>query len=159
MTTHNMTKSREYLAWKRMRNACLNQNSTAYQFNGALGITICKEWISDFCLFYADMGDIPLSCNGLELIDASFPYSKSNCRWAFNKRGRKSVEKKSEKVNRRACDDIRSKCIPLILDMAHFEIIQSEAISRSNKEKKTIEPNFLIKEALKKAFPLPKEKP
>lgn len=157
MTTHKMTHSREYLAYKRMKRSCLSKNYPAYKTYGAKGVFICDEWLNDFTKFYEEMGEMPKNCNGLELIDFELPYCKLNCKWVFKTGGRKTLEKKVEKVNRRASGIKNPKSICLVLENEQFEFIRRQAIARSSREGIIIEPNQLIREALQKAFPTPKQ--
>lgn len=157
MTTHNKTQTREYHAWIRMKKSCLNKNYPAYQFYGAKGATICDEWVNDFTKFFSEMGEMPSDCNGLQLIDFTLPFCKLNCKWIFKTGGRKPLEKKIEKVNRRASGIKNPKNICLVLDGDHLEYIRRQAIAKSQQEGVLIEPNQLIREALQKAFPVPKQ--
>ena len=157
MTTHKMTHSKEYLAWKRMKKSCLSKNYPAYKSYGAKGVTICQEWINDFSKFYQEMGPLPENCNGLELLDKTKEFCKWNCKWVFKKGGRKPKEKKDIKVKRKASGVKNPKSICLVLERDHFEYIQKQAIAKSSQEGIMIEPNQMIREALQKAFPCPKQ--
>jgi hypothetical protein len=66
-----------------MINRCYRENTWAYKWYGARGITVSDEWRT-FKGFYEDMGDPP---PGMELdrIDNSKGYSKDNCRWTTHK--------------------------------------------------------------------------
>lgn len=157
MTTHNKTNTREYNAWLRMKKACLSKNYPSFKAYGAKGITICDDWIKDFPKFLEDMGMMPENCNGLELIDSHYPFCKFNCRWIFKTAGRKELEKKSAKVNRSAYRIKNPKRICLVLDSDHYDFIIRQAIAKSSREGIIISPNEIIREALQKAFPAPKQ--
>lgn len=80
--THGDSKSRLMSIYKNMKNRCLNKNSEVYQKYGAVGITICDEWISSYDNFkswslmngYSDEMSIDRRENDKG-------YSPDNCRW------------------------------------------------------------------------------
>lgn len=153
MTTHKMTSTSEYLAWKRMKKSCLNKNYPTYKIYGAVGITIQEEWEKNFTVFFEDMGKMPETCNGLELIDRTKEFCKSNCRWHYSKGGRKPKEKKSVKVKRKASGIKNPKSICLVLESDHLDFIRNLAMQKSEQEGIHVETNQMIREALQKSFP------
>lgn len=78
-TTHGMTHSRAYIAFKNMHQRCYNPNRRQWKDWGGRGITVCQRW-HDFENFHADMGDPP---DGLSLdrVDNDAGYSPENCHW------------------------------------------------------------------------------
>lgn len=74
----------EYNVWKKMRDRCNNPRSDSYQWYGAKGVKICKEW-DDFSRFIKDMGRRPTNIHTIDRIDNSKGYFKENCRWATMK--------------------------------------------------------------------------
>ena len=73
----------EYRSWRSMRDRvnCKNQNSLAWRYYGARGITVCKRW-DDFLTFLADVGPRPSPQHSLDRIDGNGNYEPGNVRWA-----------------------------------------------------------------------------
>lgn len=82
-TTHNMSNTRTYEAWKHMKQRCNNTKGKHYKSYGGRGIAVCEQW-NKFESFYADMGESPAGMS-LDRIDNNKDYSRDNCRWATQK--------------------------------------------------------------------------
>lgn len=82
-TTHGMSKTPEYGAWKNAVRRCSNEKDANWENYGGRGINVCERWNQPagigFANFYEDMGP----CNGLTLerVDVNLGYSKENCVW------------------------------------------------------------------------------
>lgn len=51
-TDHGLSHHPLYIVWVAMKNRCLKVEDVSYHNYGAIGVTICAEWISDFMSFY-----------------------------------------------------------------------------------------------------------
>lgn len=98
------TRERLHNIWKSMIQRCQNKNHKYYCYYGERGITVCKEWKSDYMAFR----EWALS-NGwqegltIDRIDNDKPYCPGNCRFATkkeqanNRRNNRYVEIKGER--------------------------------------------------------------
>lgn len=80
-----------YMTWRAMISRCTYEKSDSYKYYGAVGITVCSDWMS-FESFIRDMGERPAGMT-LDRKDGSKGYSKDNCKWSSKKdqsRNRKS---------------------------------------------------------------------
>lgn len=51
-TTHGLRKHPLYSVYTNMKTRCYNKNNNAYKNYGAIGVTICDEWLNDFMSFF-----------------------------------------------------------------------------------------------------------
>lgn len=49
---NNLSKTRLYRIWSGMKNRCYNSKAHNYKYYGQRGISICKEWLNNFLVFY-----------------------------------------------------------------------------------------------------------
>ena len=80
ITKHGGWKKSSYNTWRAMVRRCMVPTDKDYPKYGALGVTVCLEWL-DYKTFAADMGE-PEGAQTLDRIDTYGDYNKSNCRWA-----------------------------------------------------------------------------
>jgi hypothetical protein len=78
-----MTK--EYRAWRKMKERCLNPNYQFYHRYGGRGIAICDRWINSYECFLQDVGRAPSPKHSIDRINNNGSYEPSNCRWATAK--------------------------------------------------------------------------
>lgn len=79
---HGMRYSPEYQSWLNMKARCHNENHPRYPEWGGRGISVCKEWRSDFLAFYREIGPRPGDGYSVDRIDGSKGYEPGNVRWA-----------------------------------------------------------------------------
>jgi len=97
LTTHNMSRSSEYIIYADIKKRCYNNKYKDFENYGGRGIKVCDRWLKGFENFYKDMGDRPTLNHSIDRIDVNGNYEPLNCRWATqkeqcnNKRNNKKV--------------------------------------------------------------------
>lgn len=85
LTSHGMTKSKEYNTWINLIQRCTNPNNDHFHRYGGRGITICESWLESFENFYNDMGSPASLRHSIERIENELGYCKENCKWELAK--------------------------------------------------------------------------
>jgi hypothetical protein len=82
--THNMSKTKEYKSWVKMRERCLDTNCADYASYGAMNIKIQDSWIDSFDNFISYLGKFPKTFDrySIDRIDNTKGYEEGNVRWA-----------------------------------------------------------------------------
>lgn len=80
----NRVFSREYRAWRAMKNRCYTKSHAMYHHYGGKGIEVCATWRDDFPAFLRDVGACPTGYT-LGRVDNARGYAPSNCRWESRK--------------------------------------------------------------------------
>lgn len=84
---HGLSRTRVYSEWNKMIQRCTNPNIDSYKNYGGRGISVCAEWLNDFCAFYKWAVDNGYSDDlTLDRIDNDVGYMPCNCRWVSQKR-------------------------------------------------------------------------
>lgn len=81
-TTHGLSYSVEYNAWRNAVARCHNVDHHAYKNYGARGIHVCDKWRYDVAAFCADIGKRPDGGYEIDRIDNNKGYEPGNVRWA-----------------------------------------------------------------------------
>ena len=79
------TVSTEYRTWQAMKSRCLDENDINYIRYGAVGVTVCQEWINDFKAFLDHIGEKPSKNHSVDRINNKGHYEPGNVRWATRK--------------------------------------------------------------------------
>lgn len=102
-STHNLSKTRLYRIWSKMKDRCLRENNPAYKWYGGRGIEVCDEWLNDFVNFYNwSIKNGYVDGLSIDRIDVNGNYEPSNCKWiplkeqALNTRTTKFLTYKGE---------------------------------------------------------------
>ena len=157
MTCHRMSDTREYKAWQRMKNMCYLPSVPTYKKYGAKGIRISSSWM-DFRQFLKDLGELPQGCNGISRKDETIDFCKENCFWSHKTTGRTLKPKIREIIHKyKKVKFKKPRAICLVMEQDHLDFIKHQALQRSMIQGVYVEPNELIREALIKAFPAPKQ--
>ena len=70
-----------------MKSRCYNSNKDNYKYYGALGVTICNEWLTDFKNFYNWSINNGYRENlTLDRINSHESYNPKNCRWTTSEK-------------------------------------------------------------------------
>lgn len=82
-TTHGDSGSKEYNAWKGMKQRCYNTKGEHYHLYGGRGIVVDTLWVDDYSKFLSDMGRAPETEDTWTVgrKDNNAGYSSNNCVW------------------------------------------------------------------------------
>ena len=103
------------------------------------------------------MGNMPEDCNGISQIDEDLEFCKMNCKWSRKAQGRPKIDRKAPRPKSKRNTIKHPQSICLVMEKDHLDFIKNQELQRSVQEGHLIEANELIREALQKAFPAPKQ--
>lgn len=102
---HGMAHTKEWRAWKHMKQRCIDPTHKSFPLYGGRGIGVCAAWMR-FSEFFRDMGPAPSAKHSIERVDNDRGYEPGNCRWATqaeqvrNTRRCKWIEYRGERLLR-----------------------------------------------------------
>lgn len=111
-------------AIKHMLSRCYNKKNRDYYNYGALGITICKEWLEDrnsFCEWAIENGFQNDKGLSIDRIDSSKGYFPENCRWGnavIQGRNTRRVKMTIENAREIRVKHSQSPCFSTIVSLA-----------------------------------------
>lgn len=80
--SHGLSNSKIYSVYSNMKDRCFNNNNHAYNNYGGKGVTVCKQWVEDFKIFYEwSINNGYKEGLSIDRVDANGNYEPSNCRW------------------------------------------------------------------------------
>ncbi len=84
-TTHGLSHHPLYKVWNGIKQRCFNPKCEGYKDYGGRGITMCKEWVDSFEIFFIDV--VKGYKKGLQLdrVNNDGNYEARNVRWATRK--------------------------------------------------------------------------
>ena len=100
-TKHSKTNTRLFNVWQNIKRRCYTKSNPSYKYYGALGVTVCDEWLKDFEAFrdwaYSNGYDesAPKGECTIDRINPFGNYEPDNCRWVSMK-----VQNLNRKANR-----------------------------------------------------------
>lgn len=71
-----------YQSWRAMIQRCTDKNSKDYSSYGALGISVCAQWLLSFAAFLAYLGPRPIGTSIDRYPNQAGNYEPGNTRWA-----------------------------------------------------------------------------
>lgn len=84
-TKHSLSSTKLCNIWRNIRYRCYNPKCSDYRYFGARGITICKEWKTDFQAFYDwSIANGYKEGYSIKRIDKKGNHEPSNCVWVNN---------------------------------------------------------------------------
>lgn len=102
--THGRYGTPTYISWQSMLARCYYAAHKSYADYGGRGVSVCREWRSDFSAFLSDMGERPLGTTLDRYPNVNGNYEPGNCRWATaikqqnNRRTTTMVEHRGQQI-------------------------------------------------------------
>lgn len=78
--------TKEYIAWKAMKQRCYDPNFKSFDAYGGRGIKVYRHWKNSFIKFFEDVGRAPSALHSLDRYpNNDGNYEPGNVRWATPK--------------------------------------------------------------------------
>lgn len=81
----NENTTKEYRAWRNIKERCYRKTSRTYEYYGARGIFMHEKWKNSYLSFLEDVGRAPSKNYSIDRIDVNGNYEPGNVRWADSK--------------------------------------------------------------------------
>lgn len=115
-------KTKEYRAWRSMRQRCYDNNLPGYKDYGGRGIKVCDRWIESYENFISDIGRAPSPKHSIDRINNDGNYEPGNCRWATRKEQANNKRPRSKNVKPSKCRKITLNGITKTINEWGFEL-------------------------------------
>lgn len=100
--THGKTRTRLYRIRLKMKERCYRQSNDNFRWYGALGITICEEWLKSYEVFEQWALSHGYDDNlTIDRIDPEKGYCPENCRWVTIQEQQKNRRPRNTVTERR----------------------------------------------------------
>ena len=104
---HNLTNTRLYNTWSKLKNRVFNLKSKDYYNYGGRGITICDEWKNDFKSFYDWAMKNEYSDElSIDRIDNDGNYCPENCRWTT-----RTIQQRNQRMQKNNKSGFKGVCL------------------------------------------------
>jgi hypothetical protein len=133
---HGSSHTKLYYVWQSMINRCYKKNNKQYKNYGDRGITVCKEWVNDYYVFYFWAVN-----NGykegltIDRINNNGNYEPLNCRWVDYQ-----TQARNKTTNRYV--NIDNKNILISVACKLYNINLSSVFSRSKRHNISLQEAF-----------------
>ena len=143
LTKHGMSFTKEYQAWRDMKDRCKNPNNKHYKHYGGRNIQVCQRWAENFQNFYNDLGEKPEGTS-LDRLDPDGNYEPGNVMW-------RSFKKQTD--NRRGFLQIKRSKLKKLLKSYQNQIqdLKSENSTLESKDQIQVLDRFLFLEKQNKS--------
>lgn len=131
--THGMSTSIEYRHYAGMMSRCFNKNSDDYPSYGAVGITVCREFVDDFLVFYNEIGPKPIGAGRRSVgrIDNTLGYILGNVRWENDDQQARNHSLQSNNKTGHAGVTLRATESDGIRVIARYSSLEGNRVSKS----------------------------